>query len=242
MRTPYVGITGFTAPEEVAWALRSFPPGRRHLMVGVLVSDRTLEGLPEEQHPRRHPPVADLPTLFPEDPRAFNVVHFHTRTPEALAAQADRLIALSGPRLHGLQVNLHETPAEELRKIRARHPALALILPLRSPAPDLASRFVEQDARLVDVALFDLSAGRGLLVDPGQARSALEEIEARMPGVALAVAGGLGPDTIHRVHLLLERFPDLSIDAESRLRDAEDRLDPERVAEYLRGALPPGPD
>jgi hypothetical protein len=238
MSTPYIGVTGFTTPEEVASALRFLPPGRRRLMVGVLVSDRTLEGLPEEQHPRRHPPVADLPALFPEDPRAFNVIHFHTRTPEALAAQAERLIALAGPRLHGLQINLHQVPSEGLRAIRARHPSLRLILPLRDLIPDGASRFVEQDPCLVDVALFDLSAGRGLLFDPIEARSALEEIEVRMPGVALAVAGGLGPDTIHHVRPLQERFPDLSIDAESRLRDAEDRLDLERVGAYLNAPIP----
>lgn len=234
MSTPYIGITGFTTPAEAAAALRLLPSGRRRLMVGVLASDRTLEGLPEETHPRRHPRAAELPALFLEDSRAFNVVHFHTRTPEALAIQADRLIELAGPRLHGLQINLHQIPIEGLRAIRARHPGLRLIVPLR----DASFRFTEESAGVVDVVLFDLSAGRGLLFDPAEALAALEAIEASLPGVGLAVAGGLGPDTIDRVRPLLERFPDLSIDAESRLRDAEDRLDLGRMAEYLRSPLP----
>ena len=230
MFKPYIGITGFTAPEEVGAALQALPPGRRRLMVGILVSDRTLEGLPEEMGPRRHPPVADLETLFSADPRAFNAVHFHTRTPERLAEQAERVIALAGPRLHALQINLERAPSEALRAIRASHPGLQLILPLR----ETARCFAEVYAGLVDIVLFDWSAGRGVLFDLAEARAALEEIEAKMPGVALAVAGGLGPDTADRVRPLLERFPDLSFDAESRLRDADDRLDLAKVEEYLK--------
>jgi hypothetical protein len=233
MTTPYAGITGFTTPGEVAAALELLPPGRRRLMVGVLVTDRTLEGEPEEIAPCRLPRLADLPALFPPHPRAFNAVHFHTRTPERLAEQAERVIAASGSRLHALQVNLDHIPPEALRAIRAGHPDLALILPLHGPVRGFARIY----AGLVDVALFDPSAGRGLVLDPGEARAALEEIEATMPGVALAVAGGLGPDTVDRIRPLLERFPDLSFDAESRLRDAEDRLDLEKVGEYLRSAL-----
>jgi len=233
MFTPYTGITGFTTSGEVSAAFRLLPPGRRRLMVGVLVTDRTLEGLPEEICPRRLPPVADLPILFSADPRAFNAVHFHTRTPERLAEQAEQVIAAAGPRLHALQINLDQVPPEGLRAIRAAHPGLALVLPLR----ETTRRFTEVYAELADVVLFDWSAGRGLVLDPIEARAALEEIEARMPEVALAVAGGLGPDTIDRVRPLLERFPDLSVDAESRLRDAEDRLDLAKVGEYLK-ALP----
>lgn len=230
MFTPYVGITGFTTTEEVAAALKALPPGRRRLMVGILVSDRTLEGLPEEMGPRRHPAVADLEILFSADPRAFNAVHFHTRTPERLVDQVERVIAVAGPRLHALQINLERTPPGALRAIRARFPGLQLILPLR----EAAHRFAETYAKLVDIVLFDWSAGHGVLFDPAEARAALEEIEARMPGIALALAGGLGPDTIDRVRPLLERFPDLSFDAESRLRDAEDRLDLAKVGEYLK--------
>jgi hypothetical protein len=230
MFKPYIGITGFTTAKEVAAALKALPPGRCRLMVGILVSDRTLEGLPEEMGPRRHPAVADLPDLFSADPRAFNAVHFHTRTPERLAVQAERVIAAAGPRLHALQINLERAPSEALRTIRASHPDLQLILPLH----ETTGRFAEAYARLVDIVLCDWSAGRGVLFDPAEARAALEEIEAKMPGVALAVAGGLGPDTIDLVRPLLERFPDLSFDAESRLRDADDRLDLAKVEEYLK--------
>lgn len=234
MFKPYLGITGFTSSNEVAAALQALPSGRRRLMVGILVSDRTLEGLAEEMQPRRHPRIEDLPALFFEDPRAFNTVHFHTRTPEILAEQVLRLAERAGPGLQGVQINLDHAPADGLRAIRAARPDLRIILPLRGPV----GRFLEESAGLADVVLYDFSAGRGVPFDPAEARAALEEIEAGMPGVALAVAGGLGPDTIHRVRPLLERFPDLSLDAESRLRDPEDRLDLERVREYLRFPLP----
>ena len=40
------------------------------------------------------------------------------------------------------------------------------------------------------------------------------------------MAGGLGPDTLHTIQPLIDEFPDLSIDAQSRLRPSGNAMNP----------------
>lgn len=44
--------------------------------------------------------------------------------------------------------------------------------------------------------------------------------------MALAVAGGLGPDTMELINPIAESFPDISIDAQGKLRPSGNALDP----------------
>ena len=55
--------------------------------------------------------------------------------------------------------------------------------------------------------------------------------------MGLVVAGGLSPTTLHLVQPLIEEFPDVSIDAEGRLRDHEDHLDLQVAGQYLSKAF-----
>jgi len=55
--------------------------------------------------------------------------------------------------------------------------------------------------------------------------------------MGLGVAGGLSPTTLDLVRPLTNEFPDLSIDAEGRLRTPEDHLDLAVSSEYLRKAF-----
>lgn len=62
--------------------------------------------------------------------------------------------------------------------------------------------------------------------------------------VSDSVAGALSAETLPRAEPLLARFPRLSLDAEGRLRDGEDRLAPERGrlrAAGVRGGRAPEP-
>jgi hypothetical protein len=51
-------------------------------------------------------------------------------------------------------------------------------------------------------------------------------IKKRFPEMGIGAAGGLGPETMHLVEPLVEDFPDLSIDAQGRLRPSGSALDP----------------
>jgi hypothetical protein len=52
----------------------------------------------------------------------------------------------------------------------------------------------------------------------------------------LVIAGGLSDSTLDLLDALVGVFPEMSIDAEGRLRDANDRLDLVRAAQYVRHA------
>jgi hypothetical protein len=248
MRTrPYIGVTGFTAAGEAMDLLRSVQgdAGGRRIMIGVLASVRTLHGREEVWGARRHPPAAVIADLFPDHPLAWNAVHFHSAGEEPLAASLAALIGRAGPRLHAIQLNVAWPPAAALAEVRAAHPGIAFILQIAGDTlaasggsvERVARRLAEEYAGLIDGVLFDASRGRGIPLVVGEAAAFLAAVAAASPGLLLAVAGGLSPETLHLLEPLVRRFPALAVDAEGRLRDAEDRLVPERAAEYVQRAV-----
>ena len=56
-------------------------------------------------------------------------------------------------------------------------------------------------------------------------------------GIGIGGGGGLSAETMYRAEPLLGEFPFFSIDAESGLRDGDDRLDSEKVKRYIAEAL-----
>jgi hypothetical protein len=78
----------------------------------------------------------------------------------------------------------------------------------------------------IDSILLDKSMGRGLGMDSNALRPFVEIITQKRPNLGIAVAGGLGPDTLHFVEPLIREFPDLSIDAQGKLRSSGNSLDP----------------
>lgn len=217
---PYFGITGFTTAAEVHGALDLLPPSPgRLLMVGVLTSNR-IRASP------RIPAVEAIPGIFPDDPRALNLVHYFTDEPATLGRQLAGLAGRCGPNLHGFQINGLRPTRADLEEIRSARPGLRIVLQIGSP---------EEAARQVDDLLLDASAGQGRPLDPDTVLPFLRELKAT--GLGLGVAGGLSAANLHLLEPLLAEVPDLSFDAESRLRDEEDRLDFERVREYVEAAL-----
>jgi len=100
----------------------------------------------------------------------------------------------------------------------------------------LAAKVAEYN-EVVEYVLLDPSGGYGKPLDPDRARDYLLALKAQNLGMGLGVAGGLSPTTLDPVRPLSREFPDLSIDAEGRLRTLEDHLDLAVSSEYLRRAL-----
>lgn len=235
---PYIGITGFTSAAQVQDALALFPSSSdRRLMIGVLASRRTCAGLPERM-PERHPGVDAIAGIFQDHPLALNLIHYHTDEPATLGSQLAALVERAGPSLDGVQINGHWPSRSDLEEVRSVRPDLRVVLQV-NPAAQGGSlrdlRDLRELAGLADDVLLDASAGQGRPVDPESALPYLEALEDS--GLGLGVAGGLCVENLPLVEPLLARFPDLSFDAESRLRDAEDHLDPAKVREYVETAL-----
>ena len=87
---------------------------------------------------------------------------------------------------------------------------------------------------LMTHVLFDMSGGTGKPLDPDESIPVLEALYESFEYLqGIGVAGGLGPGTVHRLKPLIERFPDLSFDAEGRLRNEDDALDLKKTLPFL---------
>jgi len=240
---PYIGVTGFMTPGEVGEVLDALPTYYTHqVMVGVLASDKTLDGL-DNKHPRRFPRIERVKDLFPDDERALNLVHFNTHRPERLT---DDLIDLTqrygGPNMHGFQLNVAWPDPKQLLTYKKICQPKRLVLQLggaavaevEGSARKLANR-VAQYAYIATDVLLDPSGGVGREFDIARAIEYLRAM--RDLGLGLGVAGGLSASNLIRlIEPIAAEFPDISIDAEGKLRDGNDDLDLREARRFVTHA------
>jgi hypothetical protein len=213
-------------------------------MIGVLVSSKSLRGEPN-QWPNRYPPIGQISGILSDHPAAFNVIHYHTDQPDSLFSQLLTVGELAGPRLHGFQLNVAWPSPSDLRQFSLQRPQQQVILQLNREAYRTAgdlpggiiAKLKQEYSGLVDHVLLDWSAGYGLQLDAAWASRQLLAMQHADLGIGLGVAGGLSPTSLSLVGPLVQKFPQLSIDAEARLRDRNDNLDLALGREYLRAAF-----
>ena len=248
MMTPYIGITGFTSPAEVAAVLASLPDApERLLMCGVLLSNALLTGESSDA-PNRCPHPDAIAGIFSDDPRCVNLVHYRPQPGANLADALARAAELGGPNCHGVQINATRgvpwpDPAA-LVEYRERSRPRRIVLQAGREAmasvdgdPDrLAQRCAEYVGIVTDV-LADASEGLGLPLDAVRSAEYLEANAEVAPDLGLVVAGGLHADNIDELlSPLLPRWSHVSIDAEGRLRDGDDQLEVGAAVAYLEAA------
>ena len=123
---------------------------------------------------------------------------------------------------------------------------LEVILQVNKKALDEAFNMPEYLAEQLDDyhgvihrILLNESMGRGVPMNPKRLLPFIRAVRKSDPNIGIGIAGGLGPDTVHLIKPLIEEFPDLSIDAQGKLRPSGNALDPIdwRIAEkYLANA------
>jgi len=232
---PYLGVTGFTSAAQVREALALVPStSRRLVMVGVLASNR-----PPERNPRRLPAVDEIPGIFPDHPLALNLVHYYTDEPATLGRQLADLAGRCGPNLHGFQINGIWPARKDLEVLHSERTGLRIVIQIDAGMlagpPEDAVRKAGEIAGVADDLLLDASGGQGRSLDPAALLPFLRALADTELG--LGAAGGLSAANLHLLEPLLAEFPDLSFDAETCLRDEEDRLDLARVREYVEAGL-----
>ena len=244
----YIGITGFTSRSEVSAVLGTLPPSPSCLlMCGVLLSNALLSGDPSGA-PNRCPSPDSIADIFSDDSRCLNLVHYRPRAGVNLAEALARATEVGGPNCHGVQINATRgvpwpDPAA-LMEYREHGQPRRIVLQAGREAmasvdgdpAKLAQRCAEYTGIVTDV-LVDASEGLGLPLDAARSEQYLDAIAAAAPELGLVVAGGLCADNINDLlSPLLPRWANVSIDAEGRLRDADDRLDVGAATAYLRAS------
>jgi hypothetical protein len=126
-RKPYVGITGFTAKEQVEAVLSVFPQLEGGtigdwerlpvwMMAGILVSSKTMRGA-ANRFPERYPEIGQVPSLLVYEPRVLNLIHFNSREDD-LASELKFLYEKVGnpQALGGVQLNIPWPEPESVKE------------------------------------------------------------------------------------------------------------------------------
>ncbi len=248
---PYIGITGFMSREEVRAAVLRFPDGVRDVAVGVLASAKTFANPPiSVRRPNRYPAAGEIADILawgsPDDGleillRVLCLVHYATDDAETLGEQLEAVCAAVG-RFGGFQLNVAWPPiTPRLAAVCKGRRRIVLQINRRAveqaggtPQGVIARLATYVASGLVTDVLFDASGGEGKEIDAEAVAPFVEAAAEAYADLGIGVAGGLCAETLPALAPLVRRFPFLSIDAEGRLRDADDRLDMQKVLAYAR--------
>lgn len=211
-------------------------------MVGVLASQKTLRGQ-QNKWPNRYPKVENIADIFFRHRQALNLIHYNTEEPESLTEQLVEMTRLGGPHLEGFQLNLAWPSRDAILAYHKVCGGKFIVLQIGGRAFEMINHLPKELAErvswyehVVDYVLLDPSGGYGVPFDTGKARAYLKALASYNLYLGLGVAGGLSPTTLNLVQPLVSDFPDLSIDAEGRLRDSQDNLDLSIAGQYVQGA------
>lgn len=246
----YIGITDFRTPAEVRSMLALLdesPPGWK-LMVGVMASPKSLLGLPTDYDGVWLKP-ADFPTVFLDDSRAFNVPHWADYKGRTAPSHLEELMALCQGKAHALQLDMPWPSPDLVFDLRKSFDVPVILQVGRRAMDELGIAQGKARSMLdringygthVSGILLDMSGGEGIELNPEYLVHYVEAIHKDRPDLTIAVAGGLGPDSLDLVEPLLERFPWLSRDAQSKLRKSGKSTDPidwDRATGYIVGSI-----
>lgn len=246
MIPPYIGITDFTDRARVFEMLDLFPENHpRKLMMGVMSSWKWFNGMTDKWCRvwlQRH----HISYMFIDHPKVFNTLHWADY--ENMTSNNEIVRACRDCRryLHALQLDM-VWPRHDLLWAVKEILRVPIILQVGKQALEaVANNEAQLIAKLklyqthIDGILLDCSMGRGVPMNPQLLRSFIIPVKAAFPKLHIAVAGGLGPDTLHLVEPIIREFPDVSFDAQGQLRDSGDSTEPinwVRAKNYVTKAL-----
>ncbi len=251
--TRYIGITDFTKRTEVEQMQTVF---RRHpnshafsLHVGVMMSYKTLKGIPTEWV-NAFPPHEAIADIF-GCLGTMNCLHFadrEHRTSGEVAESLQEALAWGGSGMNALQLDMVWPCPEALRQVlEGFGRPLEVILQVGAEALAEVSNhpipFIKRLGTyqgLITHVLLDKSGGRGEGMDAVGLLPFAHAIHTHFPHLGIVAAGGLSSSTMHLVAPLAQAIPDISIDAQGRLRPSGSALDPidwGLAEQYLVAAL-----
>lgn len=268
---PYIGFTGAIHIAQILDTYRHashplHPPenhyrilNRYELFAGILVSDKTMAGLPNS-HPDCFPPVDEIPSLLAYYEGLGYIIHFCT----ANARCGDTLQKLMGiceqpghnqNCLTGFQIN-HPNPnlrdlKVALKHLRARREGVEQksrmilwvgpgILGMRWQEPERIISHIQpyRQAEAITDVLLDWSGGQGQPFDPAKLYDAIGLIRNHFPDLGITLGGGLGPDNTYGQLSDLAQSYRLSADAQSALFHPEtERLAPDQASKFITESL-----
>lgn len=251
MNIPYIGITDFMNYEQVQLMLATFKANtqerqRRRLHVGVMMSYRTLHGL-DTKWTNAFPPKETIAHIFSSN-ETMNCLHYADYTDSDVAESLTQAIGWGGFGINSLQLDMiWPNPEHVANAVKASHMEIEVILQVGRNAieqtnnsPNEVVERLKDYEGVIHYVLLDKSMGQGLGMNAKGLIPFAHAIRENFPNLGIAAAGGLGPESIQLVGPLYREFPDISIDAQGKLRPSGSALDPidwDMAETYLVKAL-----
>lgn len=251
MHIPYVGITDFMTFEQVKRMFAVFKANleqgqNRRLHVGVMMSYKTLHGL-DTKWTKAFPSKETIADIFGSD-ETMNCLHYADYDAVDVFQSLAQAIGFGGIGINALQLDMvWPDPGHVASAVHTSRKQLEVILQVGKNAIEQANNDPQEVVeRLRDYegvaqhVLLDKSMGRGLGMDAVGLIPFVQAIEEAFPDLGVVVAGGLGPESVGLVEPLYREFPNISIDAQGKLRPSGSALDPidwDMAEAYLVKAL-----
>lgn len=224
----YIGITGIkTATDskalvEIVHTLDL--PSSHLLMLGGLASYKGLR-LGYVSDPTQYVLPSGLNKALIGNPQILNIVHYNSRHDGLLDQIKDVLDVVDCA--DGIQLNIPWPEPEMLAVLREETVPVVILQVSGAASEDLdhapgriADRLGDYEG-LIDYALIDPSGGVGRGFEPEYAVAVLEALVHSGLAIQWGIAGGLGPGSLGNLEPLLQIYPELSWDAQARLRKGD---------------------
>jgi hypothetical protein len=210
----------------------------RKVMIGVMAGHFSLR--PDEEDPGKQrtvfPAREEISQGFTDDPDVLNTVHFadlyRPREVQKILEDLELVVQYGGEHLHAIQLDVTWPNPEEIGKFKDKHPQVIIILQVGRFAfkeadndPQKIAERLREYGDSIDFALLDLSMGKGKSMQSDELLPLLRLIQKELPGLGLAVAGGLGPDSMDLLEPIAREVPGISIDAQGRLKPVDAAVD-----------------
>ena len=231
----YIGVCDVYTPEEAGAMAEQLRWGRkdrnRKVMIGVMTHPLALN--PDREDPANvrevFPQREELAKGFTDDPDVLNTIHYADlygpKKGQNLFENLEKCVEYGGKNLHAIQLDVTWPNSDELKKFKSKYPKISIILQVGKFAikevdsdPQKLVEHLHEYGDSIDHVLLDMSMGKGKDLDPEGLLAQLRAIRKRLPNIGLAVAGGLGPESLGLLEPIAKEFPDVSIDAQGNVK------------------------
>ncbi len=219
----------------------------RVLHVGVMTSYKKINGV-KTRYATAFPDKELFAGIFGSSD-VMNCLHYvdYDNMP-GLADNLSRAIFYGGTGINALQLDMvWPAPGEIAQAVHIARKKIEVILQIGELAfervdnnPQNLLRKLEDYDGVIHRVLLDKSMGKGLSMNAEALLPYALAIKERFPDLKLVAAGGLGPDSVGLIEPVLRAIPDISWDAQGKLRPSGDALDPidwDMSANYLIRSL-----
>lgn len=234
-RERYSGVCDVISPEQARAMAEGLRQNRknpdRKVMIGVMVGHFSLR--PEKNDPGKQrsifPKREEISQGFIDDPDVLNTVHYadlyRPKEVQTLFDDLELVVKYGGEHMHAIQLDVTWPNLDEIKKFKDKYPDLIIILQVGPFAfkevdndPQKVVDRLREYGDSIDFVLLDRSMGRGVGMESEGLLPLLRLIKKELPGLGLAIAGGLGPDSMDLLEPIAKEFPGISIDAQGRLK------------------------